>query len=174
MNKAVFLDKDGTLVDILGYPKIIPSDLLLQDDVIEGLRYIQNKGYKLFIVSNQPWIAKGRLKKTEVDQIFHNLIAKLKSKDIIIDEFVYCPHKLSNNCDCKKPGTKLILDLVKKHNIDISKSYFVGDMDNDINAGKNAGLKTILVLTGRGNDFKDKVKPDYIIKNINSIKEVLN
>lgn len=184
MNKAFFIDKDGTLVDNSKCPRtiptnkklgldVIPSDKLLENDVLEGLKYIQEKGYKLFIVSNQSWIAKGHLNTYEVENVFKSLVEKLRLQDIFIEEYLYCPHQSSDNCDCKKPKPKMILDAAKKHEINLKESYFVGDMDLDILTGQNAGTKTILVLTGRGNDFKDIVKSTYILKNINKIIEIL-
>ena len=68
LHKAVFLDKDGTLVDNSGYPEVIPTDKLLAEEVIDGLRYLQEKGYRLFIVSNQSWISKGRLSQQQVEK----------------------------------------------------------------------------------------------------------
>jgi D-glycero-D-manno-heptose 1,7-bisphosphate phosphatase len=184
MNKAFFLDKDGTLVDNSNYPKkiptdkklgldFIPSDKLLEDDVIEGLKYIQKKGYKLFIVSNQPWITKGHLDIKEVESIFQNLVEKLRLQGIFIEEYFYCPHQTSDNCECKKPKPKMIFDAAKKYEINLDESYMVGDMDLDILTGQNAGTKTILVLTGCGKEFKNIAKPTYILKNLNEIIKIL-
>ena len=78
MKRAVFLDKDGTLVDNSGYPKIIPGHDLLEYNVVEGLRYLKEKGYKLIIVSNQPWIAKKIMTEEEVENVFRKLNEKLE------------------------------------------------------------------------------------------------
>lgn len=172
MQKAVFLDKDGTLVDNSQYPKIIPKDKLL-GDILEGLKYIQNKRYKIFILSNQPWIAKGKMTKNEVEQVFRNITQKLKGKGITIDDYFYCPHQSSDNCKCKKPKNNLIKKAAKKHNINLKHSYIIGDMDQDILAGKKSQMKTILVLTGLGNMYKDTIKADYVINNLNDVKNIL-
>lgn len=173
MKRGIFLDKDGTLVDNSKYPEIIPSDKILEDEILEGLKYAQQKEYKLIIVSNQPFIAKGRLTKEETENIFKSVVSKLKEKGIIIDDYFYCPHQSSDNCSCKKPKPTLIFEAAKKHNIDLSKSFIVGDMDADILAGKNAGLKSVLVLTGNGKDFLGKVDADYVIKNLNEISKII-
>lgn len=173
MNKAVFIDKDGVIVDNSGYPEIIPTNILLKDNILEGLRYIKEKGFKLIIISNQPWISKGRMKKEEVENVFINIIKDLKDNNIEIDDYFYCPHKKEDNCECKKPKPKMIFDAAIKHNIDLNSSYMIGDMADDILAGKNANIKTILVLTGRGKDFVGKLNEDYVIKNINEIYKII-
>ena len=175
MNKAFFIDKDGTLVDNSGYPKIIPTDKVLYSDVIGGLINIQKKEYKIIIFSNQPWVAKGRMSKEEVEEVFKNLIKKLSEKGIFVSDYFYCPHQSSDNCECKKPKPKMLFDAAKKHNIDLKESYTIGDMDDDIFAGINAGTKTILVKTGRGKDFVNDIgdKVDKILNNINEINSII-
>jgi len=172
MIKVFFIDKDGTLVDNSGYPDKIPRDELLRKEVVEGLRYMGEKGYKIIIISNQPWIAKNIIKLEEVEEIFKSLIKKLKERGIEIDDYFYCPHQSSDKCECKKPKPKMIFDAENKHKIDLNNSFIVGDMDIDIEFGKRAGIKTILVKTGRGKDFLDS-NPDYVIENINEIFKII-
>ncbi len=171
--KAVFLDKDGTLVDNAGYPEVIPTDKLLTNEVVEGLQYLQSKGYKLFIISNQSWISKGRLTQKQVEEVFQNLLAKLKSHKVIISGYYYCPHREADHCYCRKPKTKLIVTAAREHSLHLQQSLFVGDMETDIAAGKNMGMKTILVLTGKGKEYNNAIKPDFVIKNINHVKDVV-
>lgn len=173
MNKAFFIDKDGTIVDNSKYPKIIPSDEILEDKVIEGLRYLEEKDYKLIIISNQPWISKGKMSKDEVEDIFKSLVKKLKDKGIKIEDYFYCPHKNEDECLCRKPKPGMILKAAEKHNIDLEKSFMIGDTDKDIIAGKEAGIKTILVETGHDKKFKSIVSPTYILKNLNEIARIL-
>ena len=173
MNKICFLDKDGTLVDNSQYPDIIPSDKILKDDIIEGLKYLQEQGYKLIIISNQSWISKGRHTEEQTENIFKSLIKQLELYNIHIEAYFYCPHLRTMQCECKKPNNKLILDALKKYKGDSKKSLIIGDMDRDILAGKKSGIKTVLVQTGCGNQFLD-CNPDHIIKNINQIGEIIN
>ncbi len=173
MNKAFFVDKDGTLVDNSGYPEIIPSDGLLENDVVEGLKYLQKKEYKIILISNQPWIAKGRMSIEEVEQVFQSLILKLSSFGVKIEDYYYCPHQTSDNCNCKKPKPQLIKDAANKHNINLNNSFMIGDMEDDILTGKNAGIKTILVLTGNGRKYKENNNADYTIKNINEVINII-
>ncbi|MBM3234122.1 HAD-IIIA family hydrolase [Candidatus Pacearchaeota archaeon] len=168
-NKAVFLDKDGVLVDNSAYPQI-PEDNLL--NVFNGLKYLQEKGYKLIIISNQPWISKKLRSIEQTEKIFKSIMNKLGEKGIFIDDYTYCPHQTSDKCGCKKPKIKLGLEMASKHRINLKHSFVIGDMEADINFGKNLGAKTILVKTGRGKDFLD-IEADYIIENLNEINKII-
>jgi len=170
---AFFIDKDGVLVDNSRYPEIIPTDELLENDIFEGLKHIQNKGYKIIIVSNQKWISKGLMKREDVEKTFQIIIKKLKEKGIEINDYFYCPHKEEDNCNCRKPSPKMILDAAEKHSISLKDSFMIGDMEKDIESGKNAGTKTILVLTGRGKDYQNETNADYVINNLNEINKVI-
>lgn len=171
-DKAFFLDKDGVLVDNSWYPSIIPSDKILESDVLSGLKYIQERGYKLIIISNQPWIANGRKTQEEIEKTFINLKEKFLSFGIKINDYFYCPHQSSDKCECKKPKTGLIREVLKKYDINFLDSFMVGDTDLDIIFGKNIGVKTVLVLTGRGKDFQNSGS-DYIIKNLNCVNKII-
>jgi len=183
MIKAIFLDKDGTLVDNSQYPEKIPSDELLESSVLDGLIHLQNKGFKLIIISNQPWIAKKRASLEQIENIFKSLINKLSEKQIIIHDYFYCPHQTSDNCNCKKPSPNLILKAAKKHNIDLSQSFIIGDSFKDILTGKNAKIKTILVTEFSENLLKNfteqeiklqnNLNPDFKIKNINETTKII-
>jgi histidinol-phosphate phosphatase family protein len=173
MDKAFFLDKDGTLVDNSEYPEVIPMDKLLTNEIIDGLKLMQGKGYKLFIVSNQPWISRGIFSYEEIQKKFESVINQLESLGIIIQDYLFCPHQNSDNCNCRKPSPGMILDLAKKHKIDLNNSFMIGDTDKDITAGEKAGVKTALVLTGDGKKFENIVKPTYILKNLNEIKKII-
>ncbi len=174
MQKVIFLDKDGTLVDNSGYPDIIPADVLLRNDILDGLRYLQEKGYLLIIVSNQSWIAKKRLTKEEVEYFFQSVCSQLAKEKIKITAYYYCPHQSLDKCGCKKPEIGLLEKAKQEHSVDFSASYIIGDMEDDILVGKRADVKTILVKTGSAKkEFSHLIVPDYIIKNINCITEVM-
>ena len=173
MKKAIFLDKDGTLVDNHGYPNIIPSDKIYFDKTTTGLKKFQDAGYLLIIISNQSWNSRGRLTKEEVDDIFSSIILQYLKKGVKINGFYYCPHQESDNCNCRKPKTELLEKAIRDFNINIKESFIIGDSEHDIIAGKNIGLKTCLVMTGRGNSYKSNIKPDYKAGDINRISEII-
>ena len=174
MNKAIFLDKDGTLVDNSQYPEIIPTDTLLEHDILEGLLYLQQRNFKLIIVSNQSFITKGRLTEQQVHEIFKSVIMQLKKKGIDITAYYFCPHRSEDHCPCHKPATALVQKAAQAYHLDLPSCYFVGDMEEDILTGKNAGMKTVLVRTGKGGSYSlSNGIPDYTIPNLNHIREVL-
>jgi D-glycero-D-manno-heptose 1,7-bisphosphate phosphatase len=169
MQKAVFIDKDGTIVDNSQYPYVIPADKLL-GNVIEGLRYLQNLGYKLIIVSNQSWISKGRLTERQVEDIFLSVVEQLFAKGVFIDDYIYCPHTDADGCLCRKPKSGMLIEKMKEYSLQPENCYMVGDRADDIGTGINAGVKTVLVKTGCGES--GEYQPDYVIDNLNAISSL--
>jgi D-glycero-D-manno-heptose 1,7-bisphosphate phosphatase len=154
LSKAVFLDRDGTLNFDPGYIGN-PKDLKLFPDTGNVLTALKNKyQFKLIVISNQAGIARGIITEEQVISVNNELNKKLSEFDVQIDAFYYCPFhpdfSSEEDCLCRKPSPKMILDAVGDLNIDISKSYFIGDTAADIVAGVTAQLKTILVKTGNG------------------------
>ena len=167
MTKAIFLDKDGTIVDNRMCPPIIPTYDLLES-VVEGLLYLQRLGFRLIIISNQSWVGKGMMSVDAVESVFQKLLMLLLEQGITISGYYYCVHVSSDNCECRKPKPGLIFQAAAAHGIDLSCSYFIGDMEKDVLAGKSAGLKTVLV-----GDKSIGVTPDFIIRDLNQISEVI-
>ena len=158
--KAIFIDKDGVIVDNSCYPTP-PSDKLLPQ-AVKGLETLSSMDYKVIIISNQSWIGKGKLSVQEVESIFQSLTEQLNLLGVSLTAWYTCPHIKEEGCECRKPSSHLILKASQEHHIDLSESYFIGDMTSDILAGKRAGTTTILVKTGQsGEDNRYPVKPDY-------------
>lgn len=178
MEKAFFIDKDGTLTDYHGYsnPPLASEvlyDRVLFDEVVDGLKHIQSKGYKLILISNQPFVSTGIVTKEQMDNLFNNLINSLKERGVSIDDFYYCPHGKNEGCFCRKPEPGMIIQAAEKHGIDLSQSFMVGDDKKDVLAGKNAGTKTVLVLTGVDRENSARINADHIVDNVNSLMEVI-
>lgn len=174
MEKAVFLDKDGTLVENSAYERGgIPTDDILRGDTLEGMRALTRAGYRLIIVSNQPWIVKGRMTEQQVVEVFESVVCQYQKLGVAIDGYYFCKHQTTDGCECKKPKTKLLEQAVDEHNIDLSRSYFVGDMDSDIIAGRNMGMTTCLVKTGLGTKYSSEVKPDFVADNVNAFAKMV-
>ena len=163
MRKSIFIDRDGILVEDLGYVHKI-EDFKLIPNAIEGLKLLKN--YKLFIITNQSGIARGIYKVEDFLKFNNHLIKELKRHNIKIEKTYYCPHKPEDNCNCRKPKTKFLEDAEKEFDIDLKKSFVIGDRKSDFEMGKNAGCKTIHVLTGFGIKAKNDVKPDYFAKDL--------
>ena len=146
MKKALFLDRDGTLIEDKGYEHR-KETLKIYSGVVEGLRLLQNE-YLFFIITNQSGIGKG-IYSTEDFHRFNNfLLEQLKNQNIRIERTCFCPH--IGGCECKKPSTKFVEEIVSEHGINLPESWVIGDHPSDIIMGKSAGCKTAYLLTGHG------------------------
>ncbi|NWF90482.1 MAG: HAD family hydrolase [Ignavibacteriaceae bacterium] len=151
---AVFLDRDGTLNEDPGYLGN-PADVKLFPGTAKALSELKAKlNCKLVVISNQSGIARGLITHSMVDAVNARINEMLALEKTSIDAFYYCPYhpeySTLEECECRKPSPKLVLEAAKELNINLSNSYFVGDASSDILCGMNAGLKTILVKTGNG------------------------
>ena len=180
MEKAIFLDRDGTINVEKDY--IYKSeDLVFEEGTIEALKIFKNLGYILIVVSNQSGIARGYFTEKDLNIFNNNMNEILKKNGVEITEFYCCPHhpdgigEYKKVCDCRKPNNKMIEDAIKKYNIDREKSYMIGDKTSDIGAGLKSNLKTVLVKTGYG--LKDMEKIDknktLICENLKDFSEIL-
>lgn len=175
LSKAVFLDRDGTLNFDPGYLGD-PLDLELFSDTGVILSELKNKfQFKLIIISNQAGIARGLITEEQVISVNNELNRKLLEFNVQIDAFYYCPFhpdfSSKEDCLCRKPSPKMILDAANDLNIDLSKSYFIGDTAADIIAGLTAQLKTILVKTGKGAESisilqNGNIFPSFVANNL--------
>ncbi len=173
-NKAIFLDRDGTLIEDPGY-LADPEKVFLLPTVGESLSLLKNDfHFKLIVVSNQSGIARGILTEKDVIAVNEAINYKLSEFNVKIDAFYYCPFHPDFNseeeCECRKPSPKLIFEAAEQGDINLSSSYLIGDSIYDIEAGKRAGVKTILVKTGHGLDSinmlqKDNNFPTFVAEN---------
>ncbi len=142
-NKAVFLDRDGVLIRERGDYTWLLEDVKINEGVEESLKRLSDEGYLLIVISNQSGISKGLYTKQEADYIHLQLERNFNLKGIKIQEYYYCPHHPSvGNCICRKPDSLLLEKAIARFRIDPSKSWFIGDADRDIEAGKKAGVQT--------------------------------
>jgi len=159
MNKAIFLDRDGTINEEVNYLKFI-KDIRIFPNTIEALRNFKTLGYLNIIITNQSGVARGFLSEEELNNI-HSEFRKLLSDDNdgLIDDIFYSPYhpegiieKYKKDSPDRKPGTGLILKAKEKYNIDLKESYLIGDSLVDMQCAENSGLKKILVKTGYGEE----------------------
>ena len=180
MEKAIFLDRDGTINVEKDY--IYKSeDLVFEEGTIEALKTFKNLGYILIVVSNQSGIARGYFTEKDLNIFNNNMNEILKKNGVEITEFYCCPHhpdgigEYKKVCECRKPNNKMIEEAIKKYSIDREKSYMIGDKTSDIGAGLKSKLKTVLVKTGYG--LKDMEKIDknetLICENLKDFSEIL-
>lgn len=148
INRAVFLDRDGVINEILTKRvKFVnePADFYILKGVPEAIKQINDAGFYVFVVTNQGGIGLGFLKEEMLLRIHHKMISELKEKGARIDDVAYCAHKPNAGCLCRKPGTQMLIELANTYNINLNHSVMVGDREPDIEAGKAAGCKTVLV-----------------------------
>lgn len=161
--KAVFLDRDGTINKYKGFMRDI-DEFELIPGVAKAIKKINSSGYLCIVVTNQPVIARGEVTYEQLDEIHNKMETLLGLEGAYIDGLYYCPHhphkgyegeipELKIECDCRKPKPGMLLNAAKDFNIDLSRSYMVGDGENDIKAGNTAGCKTILI-NGQWSDAK--------------------
>lgn len=150
MKRAVFLDRDGTIN--YGVPKYervdSPDKVELIPGVIEALTLLASLDYKVFLVTNQAGIAEGLITLDDFNKINDKVLSLIEPSGIRIERTYICPHGESDDCECRKPKPKLLLDAAKEYDIDLSQSWMLGDRSSDVMTGLNAGTKTILVKTG--------------------------
>ena len=155
--KAVFLDRDGTINKYVGFLRDIEKFELLSG-VAEAIRKINESGFLVIVVTNQPVIARGEVTILELQEIHNKMETLLGQKGAYLDAVYYCPHhphkgykgeipEYKIDCDCRKPKPGLLLKAARDFNIDLPRSWMIGDGENDIKAGKTAGCRTALIGT---------------------------
>jgi D-glycero-D-manno-heptose 1,7-bisphosphate phosphatase len=174
-NCAVFLDRDGTINEDPGYLGE-PSNVKLFSGAAKSLSNLKSKlNCKLIVISNQSGIARGLITKQMVESVNQRINELLLTEQTSIDAFYYCPYhpdySSDEECECRKPSPKLVFEAAKDFQIDLAKSYFVGDTSSDVICGFNAGLKTILVKTGYGTESisilqKQNIIPTFVAENL--------
>lgn len=143
MNKAIFLDRDGTINIDKNYLYKI-EDWEFIDGVIEGLQILQKLGFKLIVITNQSGIARGYYTEEDAHKIFEFMIQELRERGIIIEKVYYCPH-LGDSCNCRKPKLEMFYQAQKDFNIDFSKSYAIGDKLRDLSICEKENVQGFLL-----------------------------
>ncbi|MDD5645006.1 MAG: HAD family hydrolase, partial [bacterium] len=172
--KAVFIDRDGTLNHDPGFINK-PEDFRFFDGAVKALKEIGGLGFKIFIVTNQSGLARGYIKDDDLAKIHDKMYKEFAKHGIIISDILICPHLPEDNCLCRKPSPYMVKQAAARHGIALAESFFIGDRESDIKTGKNAGCKTVLVLTGNGRETlrNGGVKPDFIAENIREAVDIL-
>lgn len=150
----IFLDRDGTLVEDTGYLRD-PSTVDLLPLVVQGLREMRRKGYRLFVVSNQSGVGRGIITDEQFTAVHNRILECLNRESLELDGFAYCLHRPNDNCGCRKPKSGLVPKMWNGNPIDFSNSFVVGDRLADIDLGLALGCQSCLVLTGVGRTTRD-------------------
>ena len=173
---AIFLDRDGTLNFDSGYVSSA-DELLLFPAARSGLKILQDRGYLLFIVTNQSGLARGYLTRRDLGSIHRKLRRELAREGVRIEEIAVCPHHPDARCRCRKPSPLLVEKIVRKFNIDLSRSFFIGDKLLDVETGRNAGCRTVLIASAaRLRVFKrcpGWTDPDYVAPDLHAAARLI-
>jgi D-glycero-D-manno-heptose 1,7-bisphosphate phosphatase len=159
MNRAVFLDKDGTLIEDVPY-NVRPELIRLMPGSVAGLRRLHAAGYRLLVVSNQSGVARGLFREEALGPVEERLRQLLAAEGMPLTGFYYCPHHPTGSvaeyavaCTCRKPQPGLLYRAAQEHGLDLGVSWFVGDILNDVEAGRRAGCRTILLDNGHETEW---------------------
>ncbi|MGI5835210.1 MAG: D-glycero-alpha-D-manno-heptose-1,7-bisphosphate 7-phosphatase [Chloroflexota bacterium] len=169
MRKAVFLDRDGTLIRNHHYG-CDPNSIQLMDGVVEGLKALKEQNYLLVVVTNQSGVARGYFTEAQLEVFHRRLNDLLCQRGVEISAFYYCPHhpdgvipQYSRECDCRKPRPGMVLKACFDLAIDPTQSWLIGDILDDVEAGKRAGCRAVLLDLGtEGKPERPEREPEYI------------
>ena len=169
--RAVFLDRDGTLIEERGHICSF-SEVNVFSFSVEALKIMNTRDFKVILVTNQSSVARGICTELQVQDIHTKLREYFEKRGAMIDAVYYCPFheegivpKYRKKDECRKPSPGMLYQAAQDFDIDLTKSYMIGDSLRDISAGQQAGCKTILVLTGHGRQAKGKITTDAIYPN---------
>jgi len=159
-NKAIFLDRDGTIIEDKGYLDNT-REMSLLPGVAKALADLKKAGFLLIVITNQSGIGRGLFSHRIVDQQHQYLQGLLATQNLKIDAFKVCPHAPEEGCNCRKPMPGLLCEAAKECDIDLPSSFMIGDKTSDVQAGKAAGCQTILLTTAETHENDaDVIMPD--------------
>ena len=174
-SKAIFLDRDGTINEDVGYVSKLENFRLISG-IKPALHLLQDLGFKLFVVSNQSGIGRGIISEDVLKSIHQKMFEEFQHDGIELEGISYCPHRPEEKCICRKPSPTMIKNLARKCKIDLKKSYVIGDKISDVLTGKNATCKTILLLSENegvnlDEDDEEWPFPDYVAETLSGAVE---
>jgi len=167
MGGAIFLDRDGVINRNRKNYVLKVSDFKFEGRALSGMKKLSGFGMPIFVVTNQSAIGRGIASMKEVDMVHGRMLSEFMREGIRVKDVFVCPHAPSIKCKCRKPKIGMLLQAKRKYGVNLSASVVIGDATSDIEMGKRAGCKTILVKTGHGGkDGKHKVKSDFVAKDL--------
>jgi D,D-heptose 1,7-bisphosphate phosphatase len=181
MNKAIFIDKDGTLVRNIPY-NVDPSLVELESGAALALKLFKERGYLLIVISNQAGVAHNYFAEEALEGVKTKIQQLVSTAGVQLDGFYFCPHhpdgsvkKYTMDCECRKPQAGMLLQAALDFDIELSKSWMIGDILNDVEAGNKAGCKTILIDNGNETEWiSSEIRyPTYIVRNMKEAAAVI-
>lgn len=170
---AVFIDRDGTINEHVEYLSE-PSKFKEIPGAYEGIKRLQDLGFRIVVVTNQAGIGLGYFSREDLYAVNREMMKQASQQGCSFDKIYFCPHSKADNCECRKPGTYFIERAERDLSIDVRKSFVIGDMTSDIKFGLDAGAQTVLVKTGRGGaDGMFSVVPHHTAKDLLEAAEII-
>jgi histidinol-phosphate phosphatase family protein len=165
--RAVFLDKDGTLVRNVPY-NVDPERIALAPGAAEGAAALSRRGYRLIVVSNQPGAALGYFTESALAAVERRMRELLAEAGAELDGFYYCPHLPGAGCGCRKPAAGMLVRAAEEKGIDLGRSWMIGDILDDVEAGRRAGCRTVLVDNGNETEWHMNAqrRPDVVARDL--------
>lgn len=179
--RAVFIDKDGTLIEDVPY-NVDPDRIQLTTGAEQGLQLLHAAQYELIVITNQSGVARGYFLEEALVAVEERLRQLLIAFKVPLAGFYYCPHHpqgvvpgYATNCSCRKPEPGLLIRAAATHDIDLTQSWFIGDILNDVEAGRSAGCKTVLVDNGNETEWQLSPQrlPHHIVANLAEAAQVI-
>ena len=165
--RAVFLDRDGTIIEDVPYLSD-PLKVVLINGTANAIKTLKAAGFMVIVITNQSGVGRGFYTELDVGAIHAKIDSILENEGTGIDDYFYCPHEPRERCPCRKPETVMVERAVDKYSIDVEKSYVVGDKSSDLGLADNAGATSILVRTGLGAETEKEpgVKAGFVARDI--------
>jgi len=165
--RAVFLDRDGTIMEDTNYVGDV-NRVILIPSALPALQKLQAAGFPLFIVTNQSGVGRGYFTRAAVDEIHAHLDEQFARVGVKFTRYFVCPHHPEDKCACRKPQPKFFFDAAQEYGVDLARSFMIGDRASDVQAGVNAGARSVLVLTGAGRETVENndCHPAYVAADV--------
>ena len=158
--RAVFLDRDGTMNKEVPYCRR-PDDFELFPNTARTIKLLNEHGYKVIVITNQSGVARGYFSEDMLGLIHQKMLNQLAEENAGIDGIYYCPPHPDDDCECRKPKPKMVLQAAKEHDIDLKRSFMVGNSSQDILLGQNVGCHTVLIQSSPDETEIERCSPDY-------------
>jgi D-glycero-D-manno-heptose 1,7-bisphosphate phosphatase len=178
MKRAIFLDRDGVLDELMYYADTqaweaprVPQDLRLRPGVRQALALAAANGWLIFVVSNQPDAAKGKTSYESLRAVHEELLRQLGGSPIT--EFFYCYHRTEDACACRKPQPFFLFQAAERYRVDLGESWFAGDVDTDIECGRRAGCRTALIEYPHSISKRGAQRPDLVCADLGQFVRLL-
>ncbi len=168
----IFLDRDGVINEFPGKGEYVTrwEDFHFIPKAIDAIRRLKEAGFEIYVVSNQGCVSRGMITLSALEAMTNRMLKEIESQGGKIDGVFYCIHQTSDQCHCKKPKISLFMEATRGRPVEWESTYFIGDSQEDIEAGKNLGCRTMLVLSGRiqSNEEVESMsfKPDAVKKDL--------